>query len=537
MMFDVRKQVRLMPPLGKSQPDGARKPFNLADHSYGEQVDAVRLKIASLMDGVTENEREQQAATDGGESGTAVNRSEAEGYEQSYPDQSRPPQHQNGVPSEHESGHKGEESDKPESHTSFTTPNPVTTPNPPPAFAVNKGDNDDSPADRAADQAEHSQSTASAAPEEANAGLQNDEQTGEKAWYTGNGYDDELHDWPRQPKQTSATPVSERNFHPDWNQADRSSTDTTEHSGRAVHAHPPLFRETEAGELGTGGSSEGEAGNSRRRDEATTNTPAASQNGDPSRLNAAAYAATNSIHIKGRAGGILIEIGKGEWPVLMMALTDRLAGAANFFRNGNAALDLAERTLVERDLAQLHELLKEQSLELVLLRTSSQETFQTALDMGLSAQLETAEGDTTATAQPALSNLLEEQHFVYTGHLRAGQVLQRREHILILGDVNPGATVISDGDILVWGHLRGVAHAGASSGQGIICALNLAPVQLRIGDFIAIAPEPEKPKRVWGRQQPVIKQPELAYLAGDRINVEPWDATKFGGIAAFRRHK
>lgn len=251
---------------------------------------------------------------------------------------------------------------------------------------------------------------------------------------------------------------------------------------------------------------------------------------------AAQPATSGTINIKGRSGGILIEIGNGEWSDLMVALAERLTGAANFFRNGNAAIDLAARPLIEPELGQLRALLQDQALELVLIRTSSPETFQVALEMGLAAQLETIEGETTATAQPALSNLLQEHHFVYSGHLRAGQVLQRNEHILVIGDVNPGATVISNGDILVWGHLRGVAHAGAGGdGRAVICALDLTPVQIRISDLIAIAPEPEKPKRSWGRKQVPVKQPEVAYIAGDRINVEPWDATKFGGIATFRR--
>ncbi|MEZ4679610.1 MAG: septum site-determining protein MinC [Caldilineaceae bacterium] len=131
--------------------------------------------------------------------------------------------------------------------------------------------------------------------------------------------------------------------------------------------------------------------------------------------------------------------------------------------------------------------------------------------------------------------MADEQHIVYAGHLRAGQVLQRHEHILVIGDVNPGATVISDGDILVWGHLRGMAHAGVyGDTSAIIAALNLSPVQLRIGDLVAIAPEPQE-KRGWRRQRTPAKLPEIAYLNGDRIVVEVWDASKFGGIAAFRR--
>ncbi len=248
-----------------------------------------------------------------------------------------------------------------------------------------------------------------------------------------------------------------------------------------------------------------------------------------------ALMATGLVNIKGRAGAILIEIGNGPWPQLFATLTERLASAGNFFRNGKAALAVDARPMAEAELRQVVALLAGYALELALIKTTAPETFQVALALGLAAQLESADGQPTASAQPALANLSEEQHFVYCGHLRAGQVLQRREHIIVVGDVNPGATIISDGDILVWGHLRGVAHAGNGGDlRAVIVALDLTPVQLRVADFIAIAPEP-KEKRGWGRNRSPAKQPEIAYLAHEQIVVEPWDASKFGGIASFRR--
>lgn len=243
-----------------------------------------------------------------------------------------------------------------------------------------------------------------------------------------------------------------------------------------------------------------------------------------------------SVNIKGRAGGVLIEIGKGHWPDLFVVLADRLTRSANFFRNGKVALDLAARSLSEQELRKLYHLLAQHHLTLSLIRTASVDTFQLALGLGLAAQLEQAESNNLTAAQPTLSNIVEEQHFIYSGHLRAGQVLQRSEHILVVGDVNPGATVISDGDILVWGRLRGVAHAGAGGdGRAVIVALDLSPVQLRIHEMLAIAPEAQHSKG-WGPwKRSVSRQPEIAYLAGNEIVVETWEATKFGGIATLRR--
>ncbi|MFY9861964.1 MAG: septum site-determining protein MinC, partial [Candidatus Cybelea sp.] len=45
--------------------------------------------------------------------------------------------------------------------------------------------------------------------------------------------------------------------------------------------------------------------------------------------------------------------------------------------------------------------------------------------------------------------------------LRGGQVLHHNGNIVVVGDVNPGAELIATGDILVFGRLGGIAHAGA----------------------------------------------------------------------------
>ena len=61
---------------------------------------------------------------------------------------------------------------------------------------------------------------------------------------------------------------------------------------------------------------------------------------------------------------------------------------------------------------------------------------------------------------------------------------------MVLGDVNPGAEIVAGGDIIIFGALRGIAHAGASGNEdSVVVALQLQPTQLRISQYIARAPE------------------------------------------------
>ncbi|WP_377888313.1 septum site-determining protein MinC [Alkalihalobacillus sp. R86527] len=74
--------------------------------------------------------------------------------------------------------------------------------------------------------------------------------------------------------------------------------------------------------------------------------------------------------------------------------------------------------------------------------------------------------------------------------VRSGQVLEVEGDLLLIGDVNPGGTVMAGGNIFVMGTLRGIAHAGAyGDNDAVITASLLKPSQLRIADLISRPPD------------------------------------------------
>ncbi|MFD2046217.1 septum site-determining protein MinC [Ornithinibacillus salinisoli] len=76
--------------------------------------------------------------------------------------------------------------------------------------------------------------------------------------------------------------------------------------------------------------------------------------------------------------------------------------------------------------------------------------------------------------------------------VRSGQVLEVTGDLLLIGDVNPGGTVVSTGNIYIMGHLHGIAHAGVNGDRNtIIAASYMNPSQLRIADYISRAPDYE----------------------------------------------
>ncbi|MBC7319514.1 septum site-determining protein MinC [bacterium] len=102
--------------------------------------------------------------------------------------------------------------------------------------------------------------------------------------------------------------------------------------------------------------------------------------------------------------------------------------------------------------------------------------------------------------------------------LRSGQSISYNGDVVIIGDVNAGAEVIAEGDVIVLGSLRGLAHAGAMGDRSaIVYALDLSPLQIRIADIIARAPEHTRNKSV----------PEIARVENDSIVIETFS---HGGI-------
>lgn len=99
--------------------------------------------------------------------------------------------------------------------------------------------------------------------------------------------------------------------------------------------------------------------------------------------------------------------------------------------------------------------------------------------------------------------------------LRSGQTVSHKGHLVIVGDINPGAEVMAEGDITVWGTLRGVAHAGVGGNvTAEIRALKLQPIQIRIANAIARAPD-----RPRSKSAATVAGPETARMVGGKIRV------------------
>ena len=117
------------------------------------------------------------------------------------------------------------------------------------------------------------------------------------------------------------------------------------------------------------------------------------------------------------------------------------------------------------------------------------ETIVSAASLGLSAHPRRPVS-TSPFEERTGCDAVETRLLFHQGTLRSGDHLQSKGDVLQFGDVNPGARISATGHVMVWGRLRGIAHAGKEGDANArIVALQLRPLQLRIADAVARGPD------------------------------------------------
>ncbi|NDJ74915.1 MAG: septum site-determining protein MinC [Chloroflexi bacterium] len=231
----------------------------------------------------------------------------------------------------------------------------------------------------------------------------------------------------------------------------------------------------------------------------------------------------DSITLKGIKQGLLVTVKPdGRWTELSSRLMTLIDSQSSFFRGAQVTLSLGERELRRHELANLQTALAKRDVTLLAVLSNSAMTQASTRKLGLETQLEALahlEGKGLEPVQSLRPPPIDPEEHGTTGvlvkrTLRNGRTVHSHGHVVVVGDVNAGAMIVADGDIIVWGHLRGTVHAGANGDEGaVVCALHLAPTQLRIAGYITISPDERRRK----------PRPEMALVRNGRIEAESWE--------------
>ena len=220
----------------------------------------------------------------------------------------------------------------------------------------------------------------------------------------------------------------------------------------------------------------------------------------------------DKLSIKGTRDGLLISVGTAPLDELVSQLSEQLQPTASFFRGGQAILHLGDRNLTQEELGRIDDVIGNYDMAIRYVVASSAVTRRAARALGVRAMSNLEmNGPRMIGAADAWEG---SEGLLVRRTVRSGQVVRHPGHVAVIGDVNAGAEIVAGGDVVVWGKLRGVVHAGAmGDDKAVVCALWMAPIQLRIGKYVARPPE-------GGVLQDLC--PEMARVKADAIESVNW---------------
>lgn len=222
------------------------------------------------------------------------------------------------------------------------------------------------------------------------------------------------------------------------------------------------------------------------------------------------------MDIKGIKEGILIKLDEQSWQDAKNLILEKITNRQDFFRGARVVLDVGNIVLEKEEVIDVQENLRKKDLQLVGILSKSLVTQKVVRSFGLIPKLEKPARNSAQQLKP-IDTILEGDAAIFINKtLRSGYKVAYQGHIVVLGDVNPGAEIIASGSVIVWGSLRGTVHAGLEGDQSAcVCALDLSPMQLRIASHFAVTP-----------QDQADHQPEMAIIDKGQIIAIPWDHKK-----------
>lgn len=218
--------------------------------------------------------------------------------------------------------------------------------------------------------------------------------------------------------------------------------------------------------------------------------------------------ANQPVIIKSNKYGLIVILdSKLPFEKLKEEVADKFQSSAKFFGDAQMAVCFQGRTLSpDEQFALVDTISQSCQIQIVSIVDENKE---------LEARMEQAIKEKEEEPDDLMN--LQDGRF-YKGTLRSGQVLESDTSVIILGDVNPGARVISKGNVIVLGTLKGNVFVGAAGNEAaFVAALSMEPMQIRIGDVIARCSDDASVKK----KKKGADTPKIAYVEDGNIYIEP----------------
>jgi septum site-determining protein MinC len=219
---------------------------------------------------------------------------------------------------------------------------------------------------------------------------------------------------------------------------------------------------------------------------------------------------TSLVQIKGIRDGLLATFIDAPWEDQRVALLTQIDERPAFFQGARLAMDVGSQILKVNDLVDLRDHLSERNVTLWAVVSDSPTTEQTSQLLGLATRISKPRPE----EQKQYSDTITDDTALFVNKtVRSGTRIEFPGNIVIVGDINPGAEIVAEGNVIIWGRVRGMIHAGSKGDRSaFICALDLSATQLRIAGEVSATLKPQKDPR-----------PEIASINSEgRLQAELW---------------
>ena len=217
-----------------------------------------------------------------------------------------------------------------------------------------------------------------------------------------------------------------------------------------------------------------------------------------------------SIRIKGMRDGLLVSLPPGQWNEQRLALLSQIDSQSAFFQGARLALDVAAQVISVNQMVELRDQLSERHVSLWAVLSESGTTEQTAQLLGLATRVSKPRPEEMESLD---AGYVPEDSALFVGRtVRSGTRIEYAGTVVVLGDVNPGAEIVAQGNVIVWGRLRGSVHAGTSGeATAAVCALEFTPMRLQLADQVYVRPDGA-----------TSAGPGMALIKEGNIEIETW---------------
>ena len=218
---------------------------------------------------------------------------------------------------------------------------------------------------------------------------------------------------------------------------------------------------------------------------------------------------TSLVQIKGIRDGLLATFSEASWEDQRIALFTQIDERPSFFQGARLAMDVGLQVLKVNDLVDLRDHLSERGISLWAVISESPTTEHTSQLLGFATRISKPRPE----EQKQFADISDDTALFINKTIRSGTRIEYPGNVVVFGDVNPGAEVVAEGSVIVWGRVRGMVHAGAKGDrEAFICALDLSATQLRIAEEVSAALKPPKDPK-----------PEIATINDEgRLQAEAW---------------